>query len=383
MRATATKTTLTDLLEPYRGRRGALRKEHGHEGLRMLHAHPEVNGSPRAATEFLGFATNYESTISKDWAILGMPANRREPGSAVVGSEYLQEIEGSEAMTGVELIRARYAAETSEPQLARVVDWSIPRDLPYGHLICISDLHYGPKNMAYTKWLRLRDWIAENRHVRWIGLGDFLDTAVSDSPGMGGEGQVLKFDQAMELLVDDLKPIAKQCLQLCSGNHEARIARTCKINFSPLKVVAQQLGIYYRTVSASRYLLIRLKQGKHVQQYSGFFHHGFGSGRTVGGKLSPLLQTIAWNEVDMVAFGHTHLLQVIEQVRKYLGAEVIEKDGQQWVQVKSRRIPLASCGSFLDHEDDTYAQDMGLAPGNIGSAAFHLFGDHHDIHGRV
>lgn len=376
-------TSIAELLEPYRGRRGLLRKEMSHEGLRMLHAHPEVNGSPRAATEFLGFATHYEATIHKDWAILGIPTNRREPGSAVVGSEYLQALEGGDALTDVQRLRAYYQAETSEPQLARVVDWTIPRAEPFAHLICISDLHYGPKNMAYLKWLKLRDWIAEHPHVRWVGLGDFLDTAVSDSPGMGGEGQVLKFDQAMELLADDLKPIAKQCLQMCSGNHEARIARTCKINFSPLKVIAKELGIYYRTVSASRYLQIHLQQGKHKQQYNGFFHHGFGSGRTVGGKLAPLLHTIAWNEVDMVAFGHTHLLQVIEQVRKYLGSEIVEKDGQRFVQVKARRIPLASCGSYLEHEDDTYAQDMGLAPGNIGSAAFHLFADHHDIHGRV
>ena len=43
---------LKELLEPYRGKRGLLKKDLGIDGIRMLYSHPEVCGSPKAYRKY-------------------------------------------------------------------------------------------------------------------------------------------------------------------------------------------------------------------------------------------------------------------------------------------------------------------------------------------
>ena len=362
---------------PYRGRKGQLYKDMGAAGMAALYQ--MCDGSPQEAAEFLGYRDS--KTVRRTWAMLQLPAQRRI-------SRYHRELDddgvirdGFAGSDSTSDIREAYIAATSRREMAPCVTWSIPKSHEYAQLVAVSDLHYGPPYMDYARWLKMRDWIADNPHVRWVGLGDFLDTAVHDSPGMGGEGQVLKFGAAVELLTEDLRPIARQCFAMLSGNHEARVAQKLKLNYSVVAQICKELGIYYG--GRETYMRIEVTRGDERQSYDAYFHHGVGAAQTAGGKINRLFKTLEWNNIDLLAMGHTHARVVMEQVRKALDAEVVEQDGKRFVEVNNRTIPVAYAGSFLKHERGSYSRDMALSPASLGCADFRLYTDRHSVHGRV
>jgi len=375
------RDTLLQELEPYRGRKNAVVQKLGTAGVYLLWR--LCNGSPTEAAEFLGYAPSGGSTrlISTWFTQAGLLVHKRNGWTKRHGTEAEEvqaQFSGERSLADK---REDYLQATGKRERAPVYEWRIPQEAEYAQLVTVSDLHYGPPEMDYARWLKLRDWIAENKHVRWVGLGDFLDTAVHDSPGMGGEGQLLSFEDARELLAEDIAPIAKQCFCLLMGNHEARIANKLKLKFCPIKDLCRRLSIPYGGTSS--YLRLTVQQGKHAQTYDGFLHHGFGSAQTPGGKINKLFKTIEWNAVDFLAMGHTHAQVVVEQLRMALGNEPFEEDGQQWVQVGARTIPMAFAGSFLKHQAGSYSRDYGLSPASLGAADFRFDGRRKSVHGRV
>lgn len=370
------KDALLQQLLPYRGQGWLIKQELGAAGMAALAQLCDF--SPTTATEFLNLGTSGRKTIGDCWTKLGIKVIKRNWAQTVTPDPVDSQWEGGLSLDDWELL---YLAETNRRELAPVFDWSLPRDISEAVLVCVSDLHYGPPEMDLARWLRLRDWIAENKHVRWVGLGDFLDTAIHDSPGMGGEGQCLPYDIATQLLERHLEPIAKQCLMMLSGNHEERVAKKLKLNLSPIRSLAEKLGIAYR--GNNSYLRLAVKQGKHCQQYDGYIHHGIGSARTMGGKLNTLQRTLEWNEIDFLAMGHTHAKIAMEFIRKRLGAEIVCADGQDCVRIEQHMIPLAFCGSFLKHEARSYSRAKGLSPASLGAVDFRFAVDRHAVHTRV
>ena len=372
---------LLDELEPYRGRQSALAKELGQPGVYLLWR--LCHGSPTEGAEFLGYnaRSGGRSVVATLYTQAQLPIAKAAGWTKRHGEDAEAAQSAFSGERTVEQRRDDYLHATGKRERAPVHEWRIPTTHEYAQLITVSDLHYGPAEMDYARWLKLRDWIAENKHVRWVGLGDFLDTAVHDSPGMGGEGQLLSFEEARELLAADLAPIADQCFCLLAGNHEGRIANKLKLRFCPIKDLCKRLHIPYGGTSS--YLRLVIQQGKREQTYDGFLHHGYGSAQTPGGKINKLYKTLEWNAVDFLAMGHTHAQVVVEQLRMALDAEVFEEDGRQWAQVGARTIPMAFGGSFLKHQSGSYSRDFGLAPASLGAADFRFYTKKKSVHGRV
>jgi hypothetical protein len=224
--------------------------------------------------------------------------------------------------------------------------------------------------MDLARWYRLRDWIAANPHVRWIGLGDYLDMATKTSPT---GGQVLPYSVAKAMFAEDIAPIADQCLGLCHGNHEDRLARSEKINENPVEQVARNLGLHY--FGKDGFIRIRLTkaQSKCAETYDGRIHHGWGGARTEGGKQMKLRELFQSFDGDWAMMGHVHSLQMGEFLRASI-------DGQGYV--TQRGTPCAFTGSFLKWEAGSYARDAGMTPASLGAGTMHLYVTRHACHAR-
>lgn len=365
--------TLTDLMEPYRGKRGLLKKDLGPDGVRMLHAHPEVNGSPTAAAEFLGYEQSSAANFSKEFTMLGLPSNKRD------WALHEQEVRNGflGGLTTQEKLAA-YLQETARPEMAPVFDWTLPQGTEYGRLIPLSDVHWGAHETDATRFCRLVEWIADNPDVRWVGLGDWLNTSTKNSVS---SPDLLPYEVAFETLAEVIKPIAKQGLMLLDGNHEGRIAKELKLRISPMREFAKEVGIPHYG-GMSEFLRVRLKCGKHVQEYDGFCHHGFGGAATPGGKINYLFRQFSSLTCDFLCMGHTHSLTAQEQIRVGLSRNIVQCGGRDYVAVGAQDYPLVFAGSFLKHQRGSYARDKGLSPASLGAATLHLYTREHDVHAR-
>ena len=362
-------------LEPYRSKQGKLLRSGDRRRLLLDDLHHLCDGSPAAACEYLGYAPGSASNIARYWTEMGLETTKR---NHAVTSEFVT-YKGFVGGEDADAKRKRYLAVTGRIEYAPVREWVVPKGTEYARLIGVSDLHYGPPEMDYRRWLDLRDWIAENPDVRWVGLGDMLNVSTKESVG---SPDYLPYDDAYEMCLDDLRPIAKQCLLLLDGNHEARISKALKIKLSPAEMMAKELDIHYG--GNNEFLRLRLKCGKHEQVYDGFCHHGFGGAQTPGGKINYLYRMYQSLTAGFLLMGHVHMLTVEELIRIGLRNEThTDKEGREWVEVEQTTYPMAFCGSFLKYLRGSYARDRGMMPASLGAGTLHLYAERHAAHGRV
>ena len=356
-----TNAVLQKALAQYQGQKGKLKRNLGDEGMRMLWL--MCGGSPTEMAEFLGYGSiSGAPAMSRECGRLDLPTQKRN--WATSGDETF------EGGLSVNDWREHYRKETGKREKACVYDWELPKGAEWGVLVGISDLHLGPPEMDYGRWERLRDWIAENPHVRWIGLGDYLDVATVQSPT--GK-QILPYSTAKELLADDLAPIASQCIGLCHGNHEARIARATKCDENPIAQIARALHVHYFGSDGFLRINITKAGSKQAQSYDGRVHHGWGGARTEGGKVNKLKEVFATTDVDLIMMGHVHALIAAEFLRAG-----IDDDGY----VTTHGIPTTYTGSFLKWESGSYGREGGYAPAALGAATMHCYVDRHSVHVR-
>ena len=319
-----------------------------------------ADGSPTTAAEFLGYGSAGRTDTSKEFQRLGLACKRRDSGAS-------SQFEGG---LTIDEWRELYLRETSKRELAHLFDWPVPRGTEYGTLVVVSDLHYGPAEMDFRRWLDLRDWIAEHPHVRWIGLGDYLDMALKTSPGTQN---LLPYKVARTMFRDDIEPIAKQCLGLCHGNHEQRIERATAVKENPVEWVARDLGLHYYGMDGFLRIKIHKPGTKQEQLYIGAVHHGWSSARTKGGQVNVASNWLTWHDVDFAAMAHMHANTSIEEQR--VGVE-----GQY---VTQRGVPLVLGGSFLKSQAGGYVREKGLHPAALGAGTLHLYVARHAVHMRT
>lgn len=351
------KGGLLALIEEYRDQRGALKRELGADGLRALYA--VCNGSPTTACEFLGYKSNYVTNISKDWRKLGLAPQRREP----CGSD------GSDGI-GPDDWRALMRKQATAKEKAHVVDWEVPRGHDFVPLVGVSCLHYGNRDMDYPRWEALRDWIAENEHVRWVGLGDFFDRVTKTDVGGLAIGAPPLWERIAQ---EDIEPIAHQCIGLCKGNHEDRLGRIMGYDENPVKRLAERLNVHYYGYDG--FVRIRLsKPGtKQAQTYDGRLHHGWGSARTPGGQINKLRDLAQSFRGDFGMMGHTHS-SLLAEFRQ----DCIDADGY----VTQHGAPFVFCGTMQRSGAGSFGRQMGYQPAALGAGTIHLYVTRHSAHAR-
>lgn len=362
-------TTIADVLEEYRGQRTKLKREMGAEGMRWLHAHPEVCGSPTAACEFLGMSMESRSNFSKDWTCLQLPVQKRD---AVQGEQ--QKWVG---MTPADRI-SYYEKLTSEPEWAPVCRWGLPRKAEYGICVIFSDLHYQHPHCDVTRFRKLLLWLYENPTARWMFLGDMFETKCNNSPGK--DEVIMPIEQAKEDLCYLLEPVAKQGIVILSGNHDVRPSRAAGIKVTAaVEEVAKAIGVYFG--GHNKHQRIITECGKVSQQYDGYVTHGTTGAQTAGGRRNAIHKIMANLDADFAAMGHVHDKDTSELLRSGLSEEmVVQSDGREYARVIFNEKTMGIAGSFLKHMAGGYAREGDMAPASLGNISFHFYTGKKNIH---
>jgi len=353
-----------EIVEAYRGKRRAVFDDLGDVGLRAVYV--IADGSPTTAAEFLGYAPSSNGLMGRRFQKAGLPSRRRDTGQVAPPFRRF------ERDKELDEVRATYLSDTSGAEKALEHRWKLAPGTEYARLITVSDLHYGHQAMDYSRWLKLRDWIGENPDVRWLFHGDLFDMATVQSPGKSMIEQGLSFDAAVRLAVDDIRPIAPQCVGLLTGNHDQRIARGLQIDYDPVREVARTLIVEH--LGYEGFVKYIVTAGKRRQAYIGYHHHGIGSGQTWGSVFNSLQRLANANKADFVVMGHRHQLAAIQQMQREVAANN---------ELRMVDVPLVCAGSFLKHEGGSYSVEKGYAPAVLGAATLHLYLDRHSVHARA
>ena len=371
------KKRIAAFLQPYRGKQGLifLPSEQGGLGRAGAEFSYELfDGNATHVAEYLAYCKDKSGQHKPDqvrehWARFGLKPQG-----------HLKVRNGFEESESIEAVRERYLAKTNERELVPVFTWKLPKDAECGICPCVCDLHAGPKEMDYARWLVMRDWIRAEKSRRWMYLGDAMDVPTKNSPT---ERNYLSQDETERLLEDDFGMIADQCLVILSGNHENRLARETGVDtLDPLGRIAEKLGIYYGGLETG--LRIRVVQGKQSQEYDGYIHHGVSGATTLGGQLAGLERAARNCAVDFLAMGHTHARIVAEIERLALSreTETDEATGKEWAEMVFREMVVTYAGSYLKHRHGGYSRNKLLAPANLGSISLHFYATRHSVHGR-
>ena len=350
-------------LEPYRGRKGAYKRELGDRGSLLLHA--LCDGSLKRAVEFCGYrpSRSVPEAIKNDWQRLGLSVKKADSNSEI--AEPWLRFQGGET---TEDLHHRYLKATSGGDRAyeakdadgKLIPWKLPADAIFARLILVADLHFGPRSMDYPRWIATRDRIAADKHCRWLGLGDYYNLAHSGKH-TESDPEILTYDQSHDLLLYTMKPIASQCVGLHAGNHDRRVARAAQLNFDPIQRLCGELSVPY--LGYDGFVRHHLQAGKRKRSYTGYVHHGRGGGRKRGYALGVLSEFAENHEADYYAMGHLHEETIATQ-----SARRVAENGT----VETASVLLIAVSSFQRLLSGTYAANTNRRPAELGASIIHL-----------
>jgi len=361
-------------LEPYRGKRGLLEQTLGGHGLELLFLHPEVNHSPKGACEFLGYALTSVSNFTDKWTMLGLQITKRDWAR----HQHQQAAALTAGLTPAEILNY-YAAMTRRPEFAPVFRWRLPKSEEYGILVFIADLHFGSIHVDVDRFLSLCQWLHDNPSARWMMLGDLLETKTRQAPGYDESG--IATEHAKVAVIEALRPVAKQGLVILAGNHDMRPSREAGMKVTThAEEIAKELGIHFG--QRNTHCRVILQRGKLEQSYTGYVTHGSSGARTPGGRIAAL-ERIANNvRCDFVATAHVHSKATHERVLGELSPEIEEQGGREVSRVQMAEVQEIITGSFLRHEQGSYARDGDMSPSSLGTVSLHCYVTHHSLHAR-
>jgi hypothetical protein len=337
----ATDTTVD--LEQFRGRRWEIERELGRQQANdVLHA--KFSGNAQAAGEFLGFADG--KPVVRRWDQLGLECL----GKDVPRRGYFAKWEERPISSW----RQEYLRLSSQQEQALVYEWSLPRKTEVAHLVPISDLHCGSIGCDYKRFLDLVAWMKDRPEVRWFLGGDTFDLHTRSGPGSSAE-QFCPLNVALEMVAEDLAPVAWQGIAVFDGNHERRLQRSEDVQFSPAEQLAQRLNLPFLGLCGH----IVHKLGK--QTYYHYHHHGRGAARTDGAKLNTG-EAIAGTVTDeLVTVGHLHI---------ELSAKLLRREVDSGGEVGNITQRLAMLPSFQAYRG--YASDQAYRPSALGACGIEL-----------
>jgi len=234
----------------------------------------------------------------------------------------------------------------------RLIRVDLPSDLERVALVFLSDLHLGDPLHIGPAADKAVGWIAASPERRAILGGDLLNYATKNSKSDGTKD--LTIEEQYRMAQSVLGPILGQVLVALPGNHEFRATRDNQL--CPAFALADKLGIPY----AADGVYIHLSFGKRStgggkQHYTIYATHGWGSGKTSGGKLNNLESMTRRVNADIYLMGHGHDPQQFDW-------DVLDYDPYHQKNVWRQKIGLMS-GAWLDWGG--YAERMGYPPAAI------------------
>jgi hypothetical protein len=244
-------------------------------------------------------------------------------------------------------------------------------DHPFIYLIPISDMHIGDPNFNEEKFLGYREWVLETPEAYVILNGDIMNSTIKDSVGDIYHETMNPQDQ-LRYAKKVFEPIKDRILAIVRGNHELRIAKSTGIDTS--EILAAYLGVWYAGDEA----FIKLKFGhretnQKPMTYTVYCTHGWGAGRTAGGKVNNLQKLGDIVIADVYIASHTHFMTAHQDVI-YIPDERNNK-------ITPKKRTFVSSGAFLDRGG--YAIQKGYPPCKMGSPRLRLDGARKDVHASL
>jgi hypothetical protein len=354
------------LIAPFRGRMATYRAELGNRfGECVLWLAAE--GSPTTGAEIAGYASS--SPITMRWGAEGLPAVKR---TTVAGSPWRVEPDLNsaliETMTNEE-VRAYLRKATSTVDRALQVTVELPSGVDYLCVHGVFDLHYGAASQDYLRWENFIEWVMDNQNDRIVLGGDLLNCG-NQGKRTAGDRELISPEKAQELLIEDLRPLVPQIVEIRPGNHERRMARDTGVDWDPIMDVAKELGVPYTGYEG--FVRWHVTDGERSETYDGYHHHGIGgSGRSDGyaAKKAGDLASVA--VCDYSLMGHIHAgRQYGEAVQLCVTPEGFESIRA------TRHIPVRA---WQRARQGTYARSKALRPSTLGATTFRLHLDRHDV----
>ena len=243
-------------------------------------------------------------------------------------------------------------------------------------IVFIGDTHIGAKAFCEKTLQKYLDWVLEHRERYIIGMGDYLELALSAKhigtammeQRMGPQHQIDKF-------LEMFQPVAHRIITLLSGNHGKRLAKIAQLDM--VKNLGRQLRPVPMKDSQGYYGFIRLSIGANpsrenekrvTRKVTLGLHHGAGSSKYEQHFLGRLIYENTWGYFcDGVVVGHNH--QLFHDKFPILGLK-----GTRITTV--RNIHGIRSGSAMDYAE--YAGEAGLPPTELGFPIMYL-----DVTGNI
>ena len=244
-------------------------------------------------------------------------------------------------------------------------------------LIPIGDIHFHSRECDEDRLFALINWAVLQKKngamVRFIGLGDYLEmpspserAALIGAKGGYGlhETTLDKLDEMYEGLTTDfikvMRPVKDDVIGLLSGHHYVNFAgiRDDLRGLNTDELICQKLGCLYLGTIAQ----IKFKFPQANESVDIWAHHGFGSARTKGAKLSKRLRVLEGFKANIVLMGHDNAKFTDESQQI-----VLRDDGT----VRYEKVYLIGTGSFqkayaIGRARGGYAEEMAFNPNGLG-----------------
>ena len=251
--------------------------------------------------------------------------------------------------------------------------------------IPISDIHLGANGVHKRKFNNLIEWIKNEPNCYVVGLGDYCDCITIKDKRFDIKSVDKSFlpyldnlpMAQLDYLKKALNPIKDKILCLIPGNHEDKMRTEHSIDImGELKRDGYQIGDYMT--------FLRLKFNReqfHTTPIVMWLHHGWFSGRKMGGKINQLMDVASTYDADIFLTGHSHDLFGTTLDKISIGSNSHEF-------IKQKKI-FGNTGTFLETtvtSGGSYSERKAYPVAKIGTLSIDIYPNHRhcpDIHVRV
>ena len=240
---------------------------------------------------------------------------------------------------------------------------NIKYDVDELKLVALGDVHFGGKECDIELFKKKVDWIASQKDIVVILMGDMINCGTKVSVGAGTFDDDYNPEEQYEEMLKILLPIKDKIVLSLTGNHEERIRQLT--SFDITKLMSRELGVYYAK-DGSAIIDVKVRS----QHYIVHAKHGSSGASTSAGKMNGCYKMAGYTDADIFLMGHVHSLSHdVQLFRRY--------NKKNKVLVERERHFLTT-GAFLDW-DNSYGELKGYAPLKKGMPTLHLCGTKFDV----
>lgn len=238
----------------------------------------------------------------------------------------------------------------------KVIHVDLPSEIKDNELklFPLSDTHVDDPSCNHKLLRTWRDEVLNTPNAYVIINGDICNMALPSSKS-DVFSATMKPDEAIDFVVDFLKPIKHKILSAVSGNHDSRAYKAAGID--SMKRICRELDIEdkYHPHACVVFVSFGKSQGRDIrkQPYVIFHRHGNVGGKRIGGKANALEDMLSIIDADVYIISHTH--QAMTFKKDFYRCDYRNK------KITAVEKTFVNSNAFLDYEN-SYAVSLGCSP---------------------